>query len=189
MINQAVILVGGRGERLNDRVRYTPAIETPKPLVEVGGRPFVYYAIKYFEGVGFNDIVLLVGYRKETYEFLQSSTVRLVETQNDIDKAVLGIPGLQDMFVLLNGDCLPVMDFNTLRHRSKPCTTIKIIGRDAGCAVVRKSDIEGGLIHCDNIQDMEDIYEKVMIWGGLHVGTMAGLNRARQFVDIVMFGA
>jgi GTP:adenosylcobinamide-phosphate guanylyltransferase len=189
VIKQAVILVGGRGERLNDKIRFTPAIETPKPLVEVGGRPFIYYAIRYLTGIGFDDIVLLVGYKKEIFSFLETNIVRLVETQDNVDKAVLGIPNLDDMFVLLNGDCLPVMDFNILKNRTSPCTTIKIIGRDAGCAVVAKKDIESGLVSCGNILDMENVYESIMIWGGLHIGTMAGLQRARQFADIIMYGA
>jgi GTP:adenosylcobinamide-phosphate guanylyltransferase len=189
VIDQAVILVGGRGERLNDKVRFTPAIETPKPLVEVGGRPFIYYHITYLKGIGFRDIVLLVGYKREMFEYLAAQAVRLIDTQEDIDKAVLSIPNLNPLFLLMNGDCLPVMDFNILKNRTEPCTTMKIIGRDAGCAVVAKKDVESKLVSCGNIFDMEDVYESIMIWGGLHIGTVAGLQRARQFMDIIAYGA
>lgn len=189
MISQAIILVGGRGERLNDKVRYTPIAETPKPLVEVGGRPFVTYAIRYLTGIGFTDIVLLVGHMKESFVPLSGGSVRLVVTQPNVDDAVLAIPDLQDMFLLLNGDCFPIMDWSILRQRKAPCTTVKIVGRDAGCAVVAKQDIVAGVISCANISGMELVYEVITILGGLHIGTVAGLHRARQFMDMVVYGA
>jgi NDP-sugar pyrophosphorylase family protein len=189
MIQQAVILVGGEGHRLNDMVRFAPAIETPKPLMEVGGKPFVTYAINMLKGVGFLDIVLIVGYRKEEYDFLkESKRVRLWETRPNVDEAVLSIPGLQDMFLILNGDCFPIMDWHRLYTADHGLTTVKICDRDAGCAVVRKSDLVNGVISVTNIGGMSNIYPQMTILGGLHIGTPQGLQRARVFMDTVVFG-
>ena len=185
---QAVILVGGRGERLNDGFRFAPAVETPKPLIEVGGKPFVTYAINYFKGIGVADIVLLVGYKKEVYELLRDDVVRLVETQEDVNEAVLSIPGLQDLFILLNGDCFPVMDWRDFIKTDTPRVAVKIVGRDAGIAVVPKIDVEDGIVDCSKIGEMQAVYESYAILGGLHIGTYQGLARARQFMDIVVFG-
>lgn len=189
MIRQAVILCGGIGARLNDGLRYQPTEEVPKPLVEVGGKPFVTYAINMLKGVGMEDIVLLVGYMKEKFEFLLGPGIRLVETQEDINKAVLSIPDLQFRFLLLNGDCFPVMDWRAFVNTDAVRVAVKIVGRDAGVAVVEKWAVEEGHIDCGKIRDMIDKMENYTILGGLHTGTYQGLARARLFMDLVVFGA
>lgn len=188
MIKQAVILCGGLGTRLNDQVRYQPAIETPKPLIEVGGKPFVTYAINMLKGIGVEDIILLVGYMKECYTFLEDKVVRLVETQEDVNKAVLDIPGLDDTFLLLNGDCFPVMDWRAFVGRILPAVAVKIVERDAGIAIVTRGDIVSNRINCADIKGMLKVYGSYTILGGLHIGTYQGLERARQFMDMVVFG-
>ncbi len=190
MISQAVILCGGPGTRLNDKVRFQPAIETPKPLVEVGGKPFITYSINMLEGIGISDIVLLVGYMKEKYSFLQDyKMVRLVETQEDVNKAVLSIPDLQDTFILLNGDCFPIMDWRTFIDTDTSRIAIKIIDRDAGIAVVERMYVTQGTVDCSRIgEEMRSIFPHYTILGGLHIGTYQGLERARQFMDLVVFG-
>ena len=56
-INQAVILAGGRGERLR------PLTDTlPKPMIPVNGRPFLEYLVELLKKNGISEIVLLVGY-------------------------------------------------------------------------------------------------------------------------------
>jgi len=189
MISQAIILVGGKGERLSDGGRFTPVEETPKPLIEVGGKPFVTYLIRMLHGVGIQDVVLLVGYKKEDYAFLREQFgVRLCETRSDVNEAVLAIPNLEEMFLLMNGDCLPIMDYEKLRMADHAFTTIKICGRDAGCAVVRKCDIGAGIVSVQDIGAMGTVYSRLTILGGLHIGTYQGLERARQFIDLVVYG-
>ena len=191
-IEQAVILCGGPGTRLNDQVRFQPAIETPKPLMEVGGKPFVTYAINMLKGIGIKDIILLVGYMEEEFGFLEDGAVRLVSTQKDVNKAVLAIPDLQPTFVLLNGDCFPVMDWRAFVDRYNPVNlpkvAVKIIERDAGIAIVTREDILSNRINCADISGMLQAYKAYTILGGLHIGTYQGLERARQFMDLVVFG-
>ncbi len=188
MISQAVILCGGKGTRLSDRYRYQPILEVPKCLAEVGGKPFVTYSINMLKGIGISDIVLLVGYLKENFSPLESAGVRLVETQPDVDKAVLSISHLEDSFILLNGDCFPVMDWRDFVRSDWPQVAVKIVGRDAGIATVSKQDVEEGLVNCSRISDMIPRYSTYTILGGLHIGTYQGLQRARMFMDMVVFG-
>ena len=54
---QAVFLVGGRGTRLG---ALTAA--TPKPLLPVGGKPFLFHLIEEAARHGFDDILLLAGH-------------------------------------------------------------------------------------------------------------------------------
>ena len=52
---QVLILCGGRGTRLNG--------ERPKPLAEVAGRPIVWHVMSIYAAQGFDDFVLLTGYK------------------------------------------------------------------------------------------------------------------------------
>jgi len=189
MIDQAVILCGGEGTRLGDSLRFTPAVEIPKPLMEVGGLPFVKYSINMLEGIGFKDIILMVLHKKEMFsDCINGDTVRLELSRASLNEAVLSVPGLKDLFLLLNGDCYPVMDWRDFCNTDKPRTAIKVVGRDAGCAVVSKEMLEQGEVSCSDIKGMGEVIETYIIEGGLHIGTPQGLQRARQYMDIVVYG-
>jgi NDP-sugar pyrophosphorylase family protein len=54
------ILAGGLGSRLGKRVR-----DTPKPLLEVAGEPFLFHQLRLLAGHGVRKVVLCVGYRGE----------------------------------------------------------------------------------------------------------------------------
>jgi D,D-heptose 1,7-bisphosphate phosphatase len=105
-IRQAVVLVGGLGTRLGERTR-----ETPKPLLPVGGVPFLSRLIDELRRHGIVDILLLAGFRAD----------RIVEALGDasdirilVEPEPLGTGGalrfardhLDDRFFFLNGDSL-----------------------------------------------------------------------------------
>lgn len=59
-IKQAAILVGGRGTRLG------PITDTvPKPMLPVGGRPFLDHQLWFLREAGIAEVVLCVGYLSE----------------------------------------------------------------------------------------------------------------------------
>jgi len=198
MINQAVILCGGNAERLQDRDRGEDFLMgIPKPLVEVGGQPFAYYAISTFCAMGVEDVVLVVKeddlfHYTQHLEWRRAGIWRLSMADVMVDKGVLGIADLDDTFILLNGDCLPVMgvlEWGDYVSHEGPLITVKTVGdRDAGMATVRRKDIEEGKVSCGNLAAMRDVYRPYLVSGGLHVGTPRGLHRARQFVHTYVFG-
>ncbi|HWG06566.1 MAG TPA: sugar phosphate nucleotidyltransferase, partial [Beijerinckiaceae bacterium] len=113
---QAVILAGGKGTRLG-----ALSAGLPKPLVPVGGKPFIHYLIAALRRHGFTDIVLLVGPFAAVYETaLGDGTalgvrVRLVPEEPPADTAgalTLAAPYLAERFLMLNGDSF--LDFNLL---------------------------------------------------------------------------
>ncbi|MEO8540757.1 MAG: NTP transferase domain-containing protein [bacterium] len=57
---RAVILAAGDGGRLGEHTA-----DLPKPLVRVGGRPLIAYAMEALVSAGIEEIVVVVGYRAE----------------------------------------------------------------------------------------------------------------------------
>jgi histidinol-phosphate phosphatase family protein len=60
---QAVIVAGGRGTRLGPLTD-----DTPKALLPVGGKPFIGWLLELLSDRGFEEVVLLLGYRAEDIE-------------------------------------------------------------------------------------------------------------------------
>ena len=56
---RAVILAAGRGSRLGDRTN-----GTPKPLVQLNGRPIVSYTLEALASAGVGDVVVVTGYEE-----------------------------------------------------------------------------------------------------------------------------
>ncbi|MEO8246778.1 MAG: nucleotidyltransferase family protein [Chloroflexota bacterium] len=57
---QTLILAGGLGTRLGSL-----ASDTPKPMLEVAGRPFLELQLRYLASQGIRDVVLCTGHRAE----------------------------------------------------------------------------------------------------------------------------
>ncbi len=55
---KVVIFAGGYGTRLSEETDLKP-----KPMVEIGDRPIIWHIMKYYSHFGFNDFVLLLGYK------------------------------------------------------------------------------------------------------------------------------
>lgn len=55
---KVVILAGGLGTRLSEETELKP-----KPMVEIGGRPILWHIMKIYSQYGFNDFVVLTGYK------------------------------------------------------------------------------------------------------------------------------
>jgi dTDP-glucose pyrophosphorylase len=63
MIKKVVISAAGRGTRMLDLSR-----DRPKHLIEVGGRPFLYYLLSNLKKAGLEEMIMVVGYKKEVME-------------------------------------------------------------------------------------------------------------------------
>ena len=117
MLRQAVILVGGLGTRLGARTKLVP-----KPMLEIGGQPFLDTLIDELARYGvFDEILLLAGHKADIVETHYAAATRgRAKIVVSRETEPLGTGGalvnardlLHDRFVLLNGDSL--FDFNLL---------------------------------------------------------------------------
>ena len=53
-----LILAGGHGTRLSEET-----IMKPKPMIEIGGKPILWHIMKIYSHYGFNEFVILTGYK------------------------------------------------------------------------------------------------------------------------------
>lgn len=105
---QAVILAGGRGERLR------PLTENvPKPMVMVGDKPFIHHLILQLQTFGITDVLILAGYKSEVIEKyfasvkvkdLQITIARSDESFSKSERIIDAIDLLQSRFMLLYSD-------------------------------------------------------------------------------------
>jgi glucose-1-phosphate cytidylyltransferase len=55
---KVLILAGGLGSRLSEETT-----TKPKPMVEIGGKPIIWHIMKIYSHYGFNDFIILCGYK------------------------------------------------------------------------------------------------------------------------------
>ncbi len=55
---KAVILCGGKGERLREETEFKP-----KPLIEIGNMPILWHIMKIYSSYGIKNFILLLGYK------------------------------------------------------------------------------------------------------------------------------
>lgn len=83
---KVVILAGGMGTRLGEETDLKP-----KPMVEIGGRPIIWHIMKIYSYYGFNEFVILLGYKgnqiKEFFSnyFLYQGDVTIDLSNNQIE--------------------------------------------------------------------------------------------------------
>lgn len=63
MIKTVVIAAAGRGTRMQSLSK-----DKPKHLIEVNGKPFIYYLLENLKKAGLEKIIIVVGYKKEVLE-------------------------------------------------------------------------------------------------------------------------
>lgn len=121
-VTQAVCLVGGRGTRLGALTD-----STPKPLLEVGGRPFLDYLVHEARRFGLNRLLLLSGYKSgeierryhgQRFGQLAVEVVPEPEPAGTAGALAKAAGRLDEAFFLLNGDSY--FDFNWLSLANAP---------------------------------------------------------------------
>jgi NDP-sugar pyrophosphorylase family protein len=123
------ILAGGLGTRLG-----ALAAGLPKPMIAIGGRPYLERVIESFARCGLRDVVLLTGYRSEVVEAHFGDGARFgVRIAYSREAEPIGTAGavrqaralLGERFLLTYGDVLRRFDYDRFvsEHR-EPCLAV-----------------------------------------------------------------
>jgi len=124
---KAVIMAAGKG------VRMLPLTETtPKVLIEIAGKPFLYYVLKNLQAAGYNDFGIIIGYKKEKFpEFLKrygfKATLIEQKEQKGTGHAVMQAKEFckDEKFIVLGGDNLfSVKDLKAINNDDDFCYAV-----------------------------------------------------------------
>jgi len=120
---KAIVLCGGLGTRLGDLTKHTP-----KPILEVAGKPFITYILDQFQNSPVSEVILAVGFRSDKVKQLigdnwRGMPIRYSYEENPLGtggaiKAAMKLYALKEAFVL-NGDTFLNVDFEKLLSFSK----------------------------------------------------------------------
>jgi NDP-sugar pyrophosphorylase family protein len=144
---RAVILAGGRGSRL---APYTTVL--PKPLMPVGDRPILDIVLRQLAAAGFDDVTLAVGHLAHLIRAVlgdgRAHGLSIDYREEDRALGTAGplafIPGLDDTFLMLNGDVLTTLDFRALVRAHREAGNVLTIATHR--RVVRT---DYGVLHTD----------------------------------------
>ena len=125
-MKQAVILAGGKGTRLRERLG-----DLPKPLIDVAGSPLLERQIDLLKRYGFDSIYILVNYQaKKIVDFCESKNNWDIQIKCIDDGEPRGTAGavlkildlLQDEFLVIYGDTMLEVDLHRfyLFHKELP---------------------------------------------------------------------
>ena len=183
MLNQIVILCGGRGSRLGDLTE-----TTPKPMLLFGGKPFLDHLIKKYSRYPIDEILLLAGfYGNKIHDVYHGRIFNGVKISVVIEKKLLGtlgatlaaIDSLQDHFLLLNGDSYVEFDFWKLNlwweKNKKLSSAVMAVGHVNNCFRYGKVEI------CDNevlsLNEKDSGHKEGLINLGIYIITKESLKR------------
>src|SRR4026208_2003950 len=116
MVKEAIILAGGLGTRLRDKVP-----DLPKCMAPVAGRPFLFYVINYLRSQGIEKFIFSIGYKYEIIEEYLNSQFPTLNYECSVEAEPLGTGGAiqlalnktteQDLLIV-NGDTLFRVDLH-----------------------------------------------------------------------------
>ena len=165
---KAVILAGGKGTRLQP---YTTVF--PKPLVPVGDVPILEILLRQLKRSGVTDITLAVGHLAELIEafFGDGSklglTIRYIREDKPLGTVgpLAQVPGLDDDFLMMNGDLLTTLPYDELmaHHKAE--------GAAATIAVhTREVKIDLGVLGLDDASCIQEYIEKPTYYYPISMG-------------------
>ena len=117
-MKQLVILAGGKGTRLKDRLG-----DLPKPMIPIAGKPLLEHQIELARAHGFTDVLLFVHYRADLIQEHLGDGSRLglrlkyiVETEplGTAGATLAGFDQLADRFAMMYGDTMVNIDLTRL---------------------------------------------------------------------------
>jgi histidinol-phosphate phosphatase family protein len=137
MSRQLVILAGGKGTRLKERLG-----DLPKPMIPIGGKPLLEHQVELAKKYGFTDLIFFVHHRADLIEnYFGDGKNFGVQIRYVLEKEPLGTAGavlagfekLAECFVVLYGDTMVNVDLNRIwnaREKSQAAATLLLHPND-----------------------------------------------------------
>jgi len=107
-MKQLIILAGGKGTRLKDRLG-----DLPKPMIPIAGKPLLEHQVELAKKYGFNDLIFFVHYRSDMIEKhfgdgkkfgVQIKYILETEPLGTAGAVLAGFESLADRFLVMYGD-------------------------------------------------------------------------------------
>lgn len=152
---KAVILAGGKGTRLGP---YTTIL--PKPLLPVGDQAILEVVVSQLRRHGFGDMVFAVGYLAHLIQAVfGDGSSRDVSVRYHVEDHPLGtagalatIDGLDEPFLLMNGDVLTTLDYDAFHGAHVASGNILTIATNP-----RVVPVDFGVLHLRGDGDMQRV--------------------------------
>jgi NDP-sugar pyrophosphorylase family protein len=180
---KAVILAGGKGTRL---APYTTIF--PKPMVPIGDRPILEIIVRQLAQHGFDEAILSVGHLGELIEaYFQNGHrdlggLRLSYCRESRPLGTAGplsrIPGLDETFLVMNGDVLTTLDYSALLEYH----------RDSGAALTiamhrKEVQIDLGVLETDGSDALVAYKEKPLYRFDVSMGVYVYEPQVLGYID------
>ncbi len=155
---QAVILAGGKGRRLRP---YTTVL--PKPLMPLGDMPIIEVVLRQLAANGFDRVTVAVGYLAELLmAYCGDGSKFGLDLRYSREEEPLGtagplalIDGLDDTFLVMNGDVLTSLDLRDLVQQHRASGAAATIATHQ-----RQQQINYGIIESDQERRVTAYIEK-----------------------------
>lgn len=168
---RAIVLAGGRGTRL---APYTTVL--PKPLMPVGEMPILEILIRQLRRAGIERITLAVGHLASLLEAYFGDGSRFgVGIDYSLEDAPAGtagpialVDGLEDTFLVMNGDLLTTIDYSDLLQRHRDSGAAATVG-----LFTKSVPIDLGVIETDGDGRVTNYVEKPTLTYDVSAGVYA----------------
>ncbi len=127
----AIILSGGRGNRLKPITDYVP-----KSLIPINNKPIIEWQIKYLKNFGIKNIIISAGYKNDQIKnFLKTKKNLGVSIKYSVEETPLGTGGAikkasklinEKSFFVLNGDIITNIDLRKLKSKMNSIAAIEL---------------------------------------------------------------
>jgi D,D-heptose 1,7-bisphosphate phosphatase len=136
-MKQLVILAGGKGTRLKERLG-----DLPKPMIPIAGKPLLEHQVELAKQHGFTDLIFFVHYRADLIEKHFGDGKKFgVQIRYVLEKEPLGTAGavfagmelLANRFVVMYGDTMVNVDLDRIwnaHEKSKAAATLLLHPND-----------------------------------------------------------
>jgi D-glycero-alpha-D-manno-heptose 1-phosphate guanylyltransferase len=118
---KAIILAGGFGTRLKEISK-----DTPKPMMDINGRPFLEYLFDYLISSGIAEVILSLHHQPEKFIEHFGENYKNLKISYAIEKEPLGTGGAilnamknadEGNYFVLNGDCFQEINYHNLYQK------------------------------------------------------------------------